>query len=219
MQIPQKFQALVDKSAYAAVARLGVVRLFKTGAVLMSEGDSGRSIFVLLSGSVVVYSSDELGRQIIHGENEAECLLGEMSLGGETRSATVQVTRDAVCAIIQIAQLVAQLQTDPDLAMRLIMLLISRSRRATDIGRQLALDSVYRRVARLLQTADRLPGKVHDTSSQSGLRIELSQQEIASRVGASRDMVSKIFKTLLAGGYLKKDGRDFYLARSLPRDW
>lgn len=219
MSIPDKFQALVAQSSYAALARIGVVRLFKKGAVLISERDTDSTIFVLLNGAVKVYSEDDQGRQLLHGEYEAECLLGEMSINGTTRSATVQVTRDAVCALVQVDQLKSQLQSDPDLAMQVIALLISRSRRATQISKQLALDSVYRRVAQLVQAKEPPSANGVNLPLPFGHPILLSQQQIASRVGASRDMVSKIFKTLVEGGYITKSGRVFHLQKQLPRDW
>ena len=47
----------------------------------------------------------------------------------------------------------------------------------------------------------------------------LTQQEIADRVGASRDMIGKLMKDLVAGGYLAVEERTITILRKLPTGW
>ena len=98
--------------------------------------------------------------------------------------------------------------TDPDFAMRLITTLIRRNRLATSKIKGLALQGVRERVQALL---DQL------AVERDGVRIvgeKLSQVEIASRVGASRDMISRVFKELQAEGRIRLERKQITL---IPR--
>jgi len=76
--------------------------------------------------------------------------------------------------------------------------------------RSLALLDVYGRVARLLlELAVEKDGKLI-------IPERLTQKDIAQRVGASREMISRIFKELVAGGYLEVSGQRITLRRELP---
>ena len=75
-------------------------------------------------------------------------------------------------------------------------------RQATESVKSLALEDVYARVVRLLTDLSD-PA----TDGQRRVRERLTQQDIADRVGASREMVSRIFKDLGAGGYIAQDER------------
>ena len=87
-------------------------------------------------------------------------------------------------------------------------------REATESVKSLALEDVYARVVRLL--AD-LSDPVAD--GRRRVRERLTQQGIADRIGASREMVSRIFKDLTAGGYsVSADGR-IVILRKLPAAW
>jgi len=101
----------------------------------------------------------------------------------------------------------------PEFSLHLICKLIRRVRALTNNVKSLALMDVYGRVARmLLELAKERDG---------ALVIEgrPTQQEMASRVGASREMVNRILKDLSEGGYITV-GRDrITIARTLPHAW
>jgi CRP/FNR family cyclic AMP-dependent transcriptional regulator len=98
--------------------------------------------------------------------------------------------------------------------MNLISTLIDRARIATENVRNLALMDVYGRVARLLLSlaVEQPDGRLH-------VKERLTQQEIADRVGASRDMVSRIFKDLTVGGYISVADRQITINRKPPAHW
>ena len=89
----------------------------------------------------------------------------------------------------------------PDFALHLIEKLIRRARRATENVKSLALSDVYGRLIRLLLTLAR------DVDGQLVVPEKLTQQDIADRVGASRDMISRLMKDLVGGGYLAVEER------------
>jgi CRP/FNR family cyclic AMP-dependent transcriptional regulator len=95
----------------------------------------------------------------------------------------------------------------------MISKIIDRARLATNSVKDLALLDVYGRVARLLlNMAVEKDGKLL-------IPDKLTQQEIAERVGASRDMVSRIFRDLTAGGYITVENRFITINKKPPARW
>jgi CRP/FNR family cyclic AMP-dependent transcriptional regulator len=79
--------------------------------------------------------------------------------------------------------------------------------------KSLALSDVYGRLVRLLNTL------AQEVDGKSVVPERLTQQEIADRVGASRDMIGKLMKDLVAGGYLAVEDRTLTLLKKLPTGW
>ena len=105
------------------------------------------------------------------------------------------------------------LASHPEAALQLIRGLIARTRHATESLKDLALLDVYGRVAKfLLERAKESDGKL-------SIDERLTQQDIADRVSASREMVSRIFKDLTAGGYIATEGGKIVIRRRPPRAW
>ncbi len=195
------------------IAATGVVRTFPRSTVLISEGDVGDALYVILSGRVKVYSSNEAGREFVidfHGAGE---YVGEMTLDGEPRSASVMTVEPTTCAVVNRAQFRDFLLAHPDFAMHLIDRLIHRLRVTTGNLKSLALSDVYGRLVRLLNTL------AHEVDGKFVVPEKLTQQDIADRVGASRDMIGKLMKDLVAGGYLAVEERTIAILKKLPTGW
>jgi CRP/FNR family cyclic AMP-dependent transcriptional regulator len=195
------------------IAASGVVRTFSKGTILIAEGDVGDSLYILLSGRVKVYASNAAGREVVnnfHGPGE---YVGEMSLDGEPRSASVITLEHTTCAIVNRAQFRDFLAQYPDFAQHLIQTLIRRCRGATENVKSLALSDVYGRLVRLLN-ALAVPHDGHHVVEE-----RLTQQDIADRVGASRDMIGKLMKDLVGGGYLAVEDRRITILKRLPPGW
>ena len=195
------------------IATSGVVRTFPRNTVLINEGDVGDALYVILSGRVKVYSSNEAGREFVidfHGAGE---YVGEMTLDGAPRSASVMTVEPTTCAVVNRAQFRDFILAHPDFAMHLIERLIHRLRVTTGNLKSLALSDVYGRLVRLLNTLSQ------DVDGKSVVPEKLTQQDIADRVGASRDMIGKLMKDLVAGGYLAVEDRTITILKKLPTGW
>jgi CRP/FNR family cyclic AMP-dependent transcriptional regulator len=205
--------APLEDQTLRRIAETGVVRAFPRNTVLINEGDVGDSLYVVLSGRVKVYSSNESGREFVndfHGPGE---YVGEMSLDGAPRSASVMTVEPTTCAVVNRAQFRDFVLAHPDFAMHLIERLIHRVRVTTGNLKSLALSDVYGRLVRLLNTL------AQEVDGKSVVPERLTQQEIADRVGASRDMIGKLMKDLVAGGYLAVEDRTITLLKKLPTGW
>jgi CRP/FNR family transcriptional regulator, cyclic AMP receptor protein len=196
------------------LASRGAVRSFPKNTVIINEGDRGDSLFVILSGKVKVYVSDDDGREMILDHYSAGDYVGEMALDGQPRSASVMTLEPTSCAVVTRDALRAAIVANPDVAMALIGTLIERARIATDNVKNLALMDVYGRVARLLLSIAK-----EQPDGKLVVPERMTQQDIADRVGASRDMISRIFKDLTIGGYVTVIDRIITINRKPPARW
>jgi len=195
------------------IAASGVIRTFPRNTVLINEDDVGDALYVLLSGRVKVYSSNEAGREFVidfHGPGE---YVGEMSLDGEPRSASVMTVEPTTCAVVNRTQFRDFVLAHPDFAMHLIERLIHRVRVTTGNLKSLALSDVYGRLVRLLNALAR------EVDGKLVVPEKLTHQDIADRVGASRDMIGKLMKDLVGGGYLAVEERTITILKKLPTGW
>jgi CRP/FNR family cyclic AMP-dependent transcriptional regulator len=195
------------------IAATGVVRSYPRNAVLINEGERGDTLYIVLSGRVKVYASNEAGREFVidfHGPGE---YVGEMSLDGAPRSASVVTVEPSTCAVVSRARFREFVVAHPDFALHLILKLIGRARRSTENVKSLALSDGYGRLVRLLTAL------AQDVDGRSVVPERLTQQEIADRVGASRDMISRLLKDLVGGGYVAIEDRRIVLLRKLPAAW
>lgn len=196
-----------------ALVALGVVRSYPKNTIIFQEGDASAQIFVLLDGKLKVFLADSDGKEIVVDMLSPRQYFGEMALDGESRSASVMTIVASKLAVIRRDDFKAFLAQNSDAAFALIVTLIRRARNLTRTIGNLALLDVYGRVARLLiDTAT-------EESGQLVVTEKMSQQEIAQRIGSSREMVSRILGDLKEGGYITMDGGKIVIKQNLPKHW
>jgi CRP/FNR family transcriptional regulator, cyclic AMP receptor protein len=79
-------------ASIAKLAEAGVQRSYRKKSIIVSEGYSGDTVFILLEGSVRVFGQDANGREVTYGNIDAPSYFGEMSLDGGPRSASIEAT-------------------------------------------------------------------------------------------------------------------------------
>ena len=197
----------------AALGPQGVERGYPKNTIIVAEGDLTDSLYVILEGRVKAYVADEQGHEVVLSTQGPGEYFGEMVLDEGPRSASI-VTLDASrFLVVSKNDFRAFVASNPAFAVSLIEKLIQRVRTLTASVKSLALMDVYGRVARLLlELSDEQEGKLV-------IPERLTQQEIANRVGASREMVSRILKDLTVGGYLAIERSRMVLNRRPPAHW
>lgn len=207
-------QTVLNDQLLQAMAERGGVKNFPANAVLVTEDDDSDSIFIILKGRVKVYGAGENGREVVYTTHGAGEYFGEMTLDGGPRSASVMTLEPTTCVVVPGSNVRDFLGTHPDFALHLVRKLIALVRRSTDTVKRLALDDVYTRIRKLM-----LELAVEDDGGQQVVADRLTQQDIADRVGSSREMVSRIFKQLTVGGYVTVQGKRIVLLKKLPARW
>jgi CRP/FNR family cyclic AMP-dependent transcriptional regulator len=171
------------------------LRSFRRGAALFSEGDLGDRVFLIEHGWVTLRTTTPAGVELILGLRGPGDVVGELSaLDGEPRTATALAVDD-VEAVVAPARLVSSLLgRDPELAGELLRSLAGRLRESDRRRLEFAmLDSLGRVARRLLELAERFGVPTDD-----GVRVELplSQEQLASWCGCSREATVKALRTL-----------------------
>lgn len=205
--------SMLSDAAIRALADATIVRSFPKNAMVVTEGDRSDSLYVILSGRVKVFVSDEHGKDVVLNVQSPGEYFGELALDEGPRSASVLTLEPCRMAVIPNDVLRAFLAAHPEAAFELIRCLIGRARHLTESLKDFALLDVYGRVAKLLlELATEVDGRLV-------VDQRLTQQEISERVNASREMVSRIFKDLTAGGYIAQEGGKIVIRRRPPRAW
>lgn len=190
------------------------VKSYRKNTVIIERGDETTSLYVLVSGKVRVYVSDEDGKEVVLSVLDAPgAYFGELALVGSTeRTASVMTVEDSMLRVISKQDFRACLVDNPQIGLELIHDLAKQVKTLTDRVSTLALNNVYGRlVATLTEWSKEEDGRL--------ITGRLTQQEIAQLVGSSREMVSRIFKDLKQGGYIAIENKRIVLLKKLPARW
>lgn len=212
LQPPSAYDALPER--LRPLALRGELRRYRKGTLLIQEGEQGDTLFIILSGKLRAFSIGDRFREITYGIYGPGEYLGEMSLDGGPRSASVITMEPSQCAVVTRRSLEQHIASQPDFAFDLLAKVVRRARAATLTAKQLALNDVYGRLVLLLDALA--------TPQPDGTRLiadKPTHQEMASHLGCSREMVSRLMKDLEHGGYVALSGRSICLPARLPAKW
>jgi CRP/FNR family transcriptional regulator, cyclic AMP receptor protein len=200
--------------ALNALARRAVPRRYRKGVILIQEGEFGDTLYIVLSGRIKVFSLGPNDREITFGLYGVGEFVGEMSLDGGPRAASVITVEPTTCVVITRPTLLEHIALYPEFAFELLSKVITRARTATRDARNMALMDSYGRLVALI---DDLAVPQEDGTRRLVSRV--THAEIASRIGCSREMVSRLLKDLERGGYTSTIGRGLHILKPLPNRW
>jgi CRP/FNR family cyclic AMP-dependent transcriptional regulator len=188
------------------------VRLFPKGAILVSEGDRTDLFNFMLSGEAMFFWRDEQGRQLDIATVPPGAHFVDATFGGEPALASLISLEDLRVASIPMDDFEALLLRHPKLAVAFAKQVVHGFRRRLEATRTFAMKDVYGRVTQFLQS------RAMETDGR--LQTErLTQEEIARRVGATREMVGRVLRDLTRGGYVQVEGGRIEIVRKLPARW
>lgn len=204
----------LDPEQLELLAASAHLRVFPRGAIVVNEGDEGHGLYVVQSGALKAFLMDENGREMtlsLLGPGE---YFGELALvDAEPRSASVMALERSELLQISRSAFLALLDANPACMRTLLRNLVKQVRTLTDNVRALALVDVFGRIARLFESL------AVEKDGHWVIERHLTQQEIANLVGASREMVNRILRDLVIGGYVSVDDHRIVLCRKLPPRW
>lgn len=189
-------------------------RNFPKNTQIITEGDESLSLYFLLHGSAKVYLNDETGKEFIIDVLQAGSYFGELGLIKSIhRTASVMTMQDSRMGIMRKPDFSRILSTYPSFSLGLIESLSTRLIESTETIRKLGLMDVYHRISATFLKLSK---------NENGIRViheKLTQQNIADRIGASREMVAIILKDLRDGGYISQEHNKIFLHKALPHSW
>lgn len=184
------------------IASLALVRRYRKNMYIFMQGEPGDAIYFVKKGAIKLFQVLEDGREkILHFVREGEIFAEVLLFDGGPYPATAETLEDSEVGIIRNADMEKLLSRHGEIAVKIIKVMSRRLRQAQEHIRDLALKGAYGRLAStLLQLA-----RDYGTPRADGVTIELnlSQQELASLIGTSRETVARIlsdFKRLGAVG-------------------
>jgi CRP-like cAMP-binding protein len=199
------FTALDEAAAVSLRASMDSVKIAK-GSILFKEGDDGEHLYVIVDGKLKLGTSSGDGREnllSILGPGE---MFGELSLFDPgPRTSTATAVTDAKLLSLGHEKVIPWLKQNPEVSLQLLTRLSQRLRRTNEAVGDLVFSDVPGRVAKaLIDLGDRF-GK----TTPEGLLVnhDLTQEELAQLVGASRETVNKALADFAGRGWLKLDGR------------
>ena len=199
------FDALDDEGARVLRRQMSEVKLSR-GEHLFMEGDDGDALYVVIEGKVKLTRAAPDGRENLLSVIGPGEMFGELSLfDPRPRTSSASAVTDASLASLKHEALIPWLRERPDVSLHMLRQLARRLRRANDVNADLVFTDVPGRVAEnLLDLAERFGNQESD-----GLHVhhDLTQEELAQLVGASRETVNKALADFAARGWLQISAR------------
>jgi CRP/FNR family transcriptional regulator, cyclic AMP receptor protein len=199
------FAGLDNEAATALAEAMGTIKLNK-GEVLFHEGDAEDRLYVVVSGKIKLGRSGSAGRENLLAILGPGQMFGELSLFDPgPRSSTATAVTASVLRTVEHDELMGWLTGRPEVSLALLAQLAGRLRRANDVLADLVFSDVPGRVAKqLLELATRFGDRRED-----GIHVhhDLTQEELAQLVGASRETVNKALADFAARGWIRLEPR------------
>jgi CRP/FNR family transcriptional regulator, cyclic AMP receptor protein len=199
------FQGLSEDAVEPVASRLEMLTLPR-GRVIFNEGEPGDSLYIVVTGKIKLSRRSPDGRENVLAVMGPSDQFGELSVFDPgPRTATATAVTDVKLARMPQSVLRPWIEAHPEIGEQLLRVLARRLRRTNDSLADLVFSDVPGRVAKaLLDLADRFGRPATD-----GILVahELTQEELAQLVGASRETVNKALAEFVQRGWLRLEAR------------
>jgi len=202
--------AALDADAAAVLEAAMTRRSLVRGHVVFHEGDTGDRLFVVVDGKVKISRAAADGRENLLAVLGPGEMFGELSLFDPgPRTATASAITETTLASLDHDDLRPVLLERPQVAVHLLRALAQRLRRTNEAMADLVFSDVPGRVAKALLDLSEKFGE----NENDGVRVQhdLTQEELAQFVGASRETVNKALSEFANRGWLRIEGRSVVL--------
>lgn len=202
----QFFLHVLTQNELDTLLRNGRNEFYKKNDLIIVEGDNSNNAYIIKSGKVKIFLSDEYGKEIVLAELKAGEYFGEMALiDKDERSASVIAMEYTEVTVISQKSFRECLQSNPEISERIMLGLVRRLREANKKISSLVFMDANSRVANMLLSL---------AEDQDGLLVidnKPTHQHIANVVGASREMITRILKNMADGGHIIVEGKQIIL--------
>jgi CRP/FNR family transcriptional regulator, cyclic AMP receptor protein len=172
------------------LAALSVTKQLERRETLLSRGDEGDALYVVVEGMVRIWVGSDSGKELTFSMMEPGDVFGEIALlDGLPRTANATAQEATLLLVIQRSAFLSVLETEPSLARHIIELLCERMRLKTDLLSDFAFADLPVRLARKLDDLVTAHGEIDGNEARLGRRF--SQTELAQMLGVSREAINK----------------------------
>ena len=203
-QVPL-FDGLDEAQKNFLQSKMGRTAL-RRGETLFDEGDLGDRLYIITEGKIKLGHTSNDGRESLLAVLGSGEIIGELTLFDPgPRSTDATAVSPATLLYLEHEDLMEILDTNPTLAKHMLKALAQRLRRTNESMSDLVFSDVPGRVAKaLLDLADRF-----GAPTDEGVHVphDLTQEELAQLVGASRETVNKSLADFVSRGWIRLEGR------------
>ena len=205
-----------DEATQLALSQACSVRQIARGTALGTEGSIVSQAFLVLRGRVRAVRRGESGREITLEVFRPGDLIGDGFLApDQPLTSEWEAVEQSSVLVIPHEVLLANLRALPELPLQLGRLLVGRLNRSKEMAVGLALSDVQDRVIEALRLLATQDGEAQVVPEGTLIRQRPTQQELANRIGACRETVSRIVSDLTRRGLVTPQGRSLLLSKRL----
>ncbi|HYW43736.1 MAG TPA: Crp/Fnr family transcriptional regulator [Bryobacteraceae bacterium] len=195
----------LSESETQALAQRAVERRFAPGEMLFWEGEPCAGIFLIVQGSVKIFKTSPGGREMMLALEAAPSSVAELPLfDGGPYPASVRAVEPVIALFINKNDFQQVCRQYPDVALKVLAVVGRRLRHLVGVVESMTFGSVTQRLARVLLDASRQAGA-------DEFDLPLTHQELASRLGTVREVVSRNLARFRAEGLIRIQGHQLHL--------
>lgn len=202
---PEELQSIED---------LAVSCCYPKNKLMIKENETANAMYFIDNGKVRVFVTDETGKQLTLDTLGTGEYFGELSLLDEaSRSASVITLERSEMSMINKNDFTTILTRQPKIASVLLKNLAAQVRLLTDKIKIIALQDVYGRIRLTLTNL------AEEEAETLVIPEKITQQDLANRIGSSREMVARVMKDLQTGGYIAIEKKQIRILKALPKNY
>lgn len=196
----------LDDAELTVLANRAVEQRLARDEILFIAGDEARGLYVIVSGALRAFREGVDGReQVIHVERAGATIAELPVFDDKPYPSTVAAEEESIVLFLDKREVKALCLKYPQIALAGMKMLAGRLRRCAELVEALSLHEVDQRLARWLLNEGRLRGVRSGQSIE--IKLILTNQQIAARIGSVREVVSRALNRLQSNGLLVVEGR------------
>ncbi|MBF0559188.1 MAG: Crp/Fnr family transcriptional regulator [Nitrospirae bacterium] len=208
------FKSLPETDIRQLACNIRIIRC-KKGQSLFYKGDeTTMDLYIVLAGRIKASLSDENGSKVILSTFCRGDFLGETSLFGDTpRSATVTAEEDSLLGMLKHESFLDVIKKNPMIAIQMLSTVVKRSNETNAMVESIAFSAVDKRLMKYFTQLAKTEGE--KTPKGSYRLKKVTQRELASQIGSSREAVSKALQLLSRKGKVVEEQGYFVISSGI----
>jgi CRP/FNR family transcriptional regulator len=190
----------LDANEIAPITQLLIERHYAEGEMLFWEGEPCAGMFLIVKGTVKIFKTSQSGRELVIGLESGPSSVAELPLfDGGPYPASVRAVTDVVTYFINREDFYRVCRAHPDITLKILAKVGARLRHLVATIESITFGRVTRRLAQLLLEMSREAGR-------DEFPLAITHQELASRLGTVREVVSRNLMRFRADGLVRMEG-------------
>lgn len=188
-----------------ALARVAVEKRFAPGEVLFHEGEECQGMYLIGRGRVRIYKTSEQGREVTIALEAAPSTVAELPVfDGGPYPASVSAVDEVEAILLGKRDFLRVCRQFPDIPMRMLAVIGKRLRQLVTTLEGVTFGSIRQRLARLLL-------ELREEAGADSFALALTHQDLASRLGTVREVISRNLSRFVSQGLIRTEGRQFHV--------